>query len=159
MTRTYARSVKGERAYGVRPYPRGENITLIGAIALKGFLGAMTINGGTNGDVFQVYVEQILVPCLWPGATVVMDNLPAHKINCIQKLIEAAGARVVYLSAYSPDFNPIENCWSSVKEYLRSSAARTREALETAINNAIDLVTLEDIRNWFAHCCYCTSLN
>ena len=159
MTRTYARAVKGKRAYGDRPYPRGENITLIGAIALKGFLGAMTINGGVGGDVFQVYVEQILAPNLWPGATVVVDNLPAHKIKSIQKVIEAAGARVVYLSAYSPDFNPIENCWSSLKEYLRSSAARTREALETAINNAIDLVTLKDIRNWFTHCCYCTSLS
>lgn len=159
MTRTYARAAKGERAYGGRPLQRGENITLIGAIALSGFLGAMTVNGGTNTDVFRVYVEQILVPCLWPGAIVVMDNLPAHKVKSISEIIAAAGARVVYLSAYSPDFNPIENCWSKLKEYLRSVAARTRDLLEEGITNAINLVTSSDLNNWFAHCCYCTSLN
>jgi len=150
---------KGARAYGARPYPRGESITLIGAIAFKGLLAAMTVDGGTNQDVFQVFIKQILLPCLWPGATVVMDNLPAHKVKTVQKTLEAAGARVIYLSAYSPDFNPIENCWSKLKEYLRSMAARTRDSLEQAIVNAINLVTPRDIRNWFAHCCYCTSLN
>ncbi|MBV9388760.1 MAG: IS630 family transposase [Chroococcidiopsidaceae cyanobacterium CP_BM_ER_R8_30] len=159
MTRTYARSLKGARAYGARPDPRGESITLIGAMALNGLLAAMTVDGGTNQDVFQVFIKQILVPCLWPGATVVMDNLPAHKVKTVQTTLEAAGARVIYLSAYSPDFNPIENCWSKLKEYLRSMAARTRDSLEQAIANAINLVTPKDIRNWFAHCCYCTSLN
>lgn len=70
--------------------------------------------------------------------------------------IEAAGAKVVYLSPYSPDFNPIESCWSKLKEYLRLVAARSRDALETALTTGLELISLKDIRNWFAHCCYCS---
>lgn len=112
-----------------------------------------------RGDVFRVYLEQVLLPVLAPGATVVMDNLPAHKVSGIRELIESVGARVIYLSLYSPEFNPIENCWSKIKEFLRSVGARTREALDTAISDAIDTITTQDIIHWFAHCCYCTSLN
>ena len=103
-------------------------------------------------------VEQILVPCLWPGAVVVMDNLSAHKVKGIQESIEASGASVIYLSPYSPDFNPIENCWSKLKEYLRSVGARNRNILETAVTQGLEIISLKDIRNWFAHCCYCSSL-
>jgi transposase len=155
LARTYARSHEGMRAYSKRPYVRGQNISLIGAIALKGFIGAMTVEGGTNGDVFRVFIEQILLPELWPGAVVVMDNLSAHKVMGIQETIEAVGAKVVYLSPYSPDFNPIENCWSKLKQYLRSVAARSRDDLEIAINKGLELISLKDLRNWFAHCCYC----
>ncbi len=157
LRRTYARTLRGLRAYGERPYLHGQNVTVLGAIALKGFLGAMTVEGGTNSEVFRVFVEQILVPCLWKGAVVVMDNLPAHKVKYIQDIIESSGARVIFLPPYSPDFNPIENCWSKLKEYLRSVAARSREALEAALLKALDLISLKDIHNWFAHCCYCTS--
>ncbi|GFE71918.1 transposase [Chroococcus sp. FPU101] len=101
--------------------------------------------------------------------------LPVHKVKKIQELLESAGAKVIYLSPYSPDFNPIENCWcgshcrfpvdfksrqgrqSKIKEYLRAIAARSREVLEEAITDAINLVSLQDIKNWFIHCCYCTS--
>lgn len=116
----------------------------------------MTIEGSTNGDVFQVFVEKILVNCLGHGAVVVMDNLSAHKRADIQLIIEQAGAKVIYLSPYSPDFNPIENCWSKLKQYLRSVSARSRDALAEALVTAVDLVTLKDLRNWFTHCCYCT---
>jgi transposase len=159
LVRLYARALKGRRAYGGRPCSRGKNVTLIGAIALVGVVGAMTVTGGTNADVFITFVEQILVPNLWPGACVVLDNLPVHKVAGVRAAIEAAGARLVYLPPYSPDFNPIENSWSKLKAYLRSVAARTRDALDQAIGEALDLMTLKDIRNWFAHCCYCTSSN
>jgi transposase len=159
MVRLYARASKGKRAYAARPENSRENITLIGAIALAGFVGAMTIDGYTNGDVFRAFVEQVLVPNLWTGACVVLDNFSAHKVEGIRELIEAAGARLIYLPPYSPDFNPIENCWSKLKEYLRSIAARSREALDTAIGKVIDeVITLEDINHWFAHDCYCTSI-
>lgn len=158
MTRTKALPSKGKRAYGSKPQRR-ENLTVIGAIALKGFLGAMTVNAGTDRDVFRAFIEQILVPSIWEGATVVMDNLPAHKLKLIQETITAAAVKVIYLPAYSPDFNPIENCWSKLKEYLRSVAARTRATLAQALVPAIDLVTLKDIRNWFTHCCCCTSFD
>jgi len=124
---------------------------------MKGFLGCMTLEGITNGDAFRVFVEKVLLNCLWPGAVVVMDNLSAHKVADIEPMIEKAGAKVLYLSPYSPDFNPIENCWSKLKQYLRSAAARCRDAIEQALVSAINLVTLTDIRNWFAHGCYCTT--
>lgn len=157
LSRTYARSIQGRRAYGTKPYYRGENVTLIGALSLQGLLGSMTVNGGTDGATFRVFVEKILIPCLWSGAVVIMDNLFAHKVKGITKLIEAVGAKVIYLSPYSPDLNPIENYWSKLKEYLRSVAARTRETLESALVQGFELITCKDIRNWFTHCCYCTS--
>ncbi|NEQ70696.1 MAG: IS630 family transposase [Symploca sp. SIO2D2] len=160
LVRQYGRALKGCRAYGKRPYSKGKNITVIGAIALKGFLGAMTVEGGTNGEVFRTYLQQILLPNLWPGACVIMDNLSTHKVRGIRELIESVGARVIYLSPYSPEFNPIENCWSKLKEFLRSVAPRCREAVESSIAIALEeLITLQDIRNWFAHCCYCTTPN
>jgi transposase len=154
MTRHFARATKGKRAYGKCPNNRGKNITLIGAIATKGFLAPFTFEGWTNKEAFLTYVTEILIPQLWPGACVVMDNLPAHKAAKVRELIESVGAKVVFLSPYSPDFNPIENCWSKIKEYLRSQESRNPQDLNQAINEAINLVTDEDIIGWFSHCCY-----
>src|SRR4028119_583399 len=145
MTRGYARAKKGKRAYSKCPYNRGKNITMIGAIAISGLLASLTFEGWTNKEAFLTYVKEVLVPRLWSGACVVMDNLPAHKATEVQKAIESVGARVVSLSPYSPDFNPIENCWSKLKEYLRSQESRTNLELDQAISKAIDLVTEEDI--------------
>lgn len=154
MTRLYARAPKGQRAYGQRPQKRGKNVTMIGAMALKGFLAPVTFEGGTDGDAFRAYVQQVLVPQIWPGACVVMDNFTSHKVAGVKEAIEAAGARLVYLSPYSPDFNPIENCWSKLKTFLRSKAARTQDALQKAIKEAIDTITAQDIVGWFTHGCY-----
>ncbi|MBO3460730.1 transposase [Aetokthonos hydrillicola Thurmond2011] len=105
--------------------------------------------------------QSVLVPQLWTGACVVMDNFSSHKVAGIREAIEAVGARLVYLSPYSPDFSPIENCWSKVKECLRrrsppqaSLAARTYEELDRAITDALTTVTNQDIIGWFTHCCY-----
>lgn len=156
MVRFYARALKGERATGERPDKQGRNVTLIGAMSLNGMVAALSLDGGINGDVFKYFIEHILVPNLWIGACVVMDNLSSHGVDGIRELIEAAGARLVYLSPYSPDFNPIENCWSKVKAFLRSVAARSREALDQALTDALNAVTLKDIRGWFTDRCYCT---
>lgn len=154
MNRHYARAKKGKRAYGKSPYNRGSNVTLIGAIALSGFLAPFTFEGWTDKDAFLIYVKEILVPQLWPGAWVIMDNLSAHKAVEVREAIESAGARVEFLSPYSPDFNPIENCWSKVKEFLRSCESRTYTELDLAITEAINLVTEKDLIGWFTHCCY-----
>ncbi len=156
MVRLYARALKGERATGDRPCKTGKNVTLIGGMSLNGIVAALTLEGGTNGDVFKYFIEQVLVPNLWIGACVVMDNASIHKADEIRELIEGAGAKLVYLPPYSPDFNPIENCWSKVKEFLRSASARTREALDQAITDALEAVTLEDIPGWFTYRCYCS---
>lgn len=159
MTRRYARSRRGSRAYNHAPYGRGQNVTLIGAMALRGLVGEITFPGATDALAFKTYVTQVLVPNLWTGACVVMDNLPAHKVNGIREAIESVGATVIYLSPYSPDFSPIENCWSKVKEFLRSRAARTYAQLDQAITDALAAVTLQDIIGWFTHCCCYVSPN
>ena len=154
MTLGYARAIKGKRAYNKCPFNRGRNVTLIGAIAISGLLAPFTFQGWTNQDIFLTYVTSVLAPQLWSGACVVMDNLPAHKATIVREAIESVGARVVFLSPYSPDFNPIENCWSKLKQYLRSVESRTYEELDRAITEAINLVTDQDIIGWFTHCCY-----
>lgn len=121
-----------------------------------GFLTGLSFDGGNNGDTFLWFVEEILVPSLWPGAVVVMDNLPAHKVQGVTEAIASVGAKVVYLAPYSPDFNPIENLWSKLKSHLRSIEARTSETLHEAIRDGLQLITLKDVHNWFTHCCYCT---
>lgn len=134
LTRTYGRSLKGQRVYGERPYRQGESITLIGAMSIQGILATMTLSGGTTGSVFQAFIEEFIVPQLWLGTAVVMDNLPAHKVKGAEQALKKVEAFPLYLSPYSPDFNPIENCGSKLKEYLRSVAARTRTLLDEAIN-------------------------
>jgi transposase len=154
MNRRYARAFRGKRAYGKCPYNRGSNVTLIGAIALSGFLAPFTFVGWTDKEAFLTYVKEVLAPQLWPGACVVMDNLPAHKTAEVREAITSVGARVEFLSPYSPDFNPIENCWSKVKEFLRSCEQRTYTELDLSITEAINLVTEKDLIGWFTHCCY-----
>lgn len=154
MCRRYARSRPGTRAYGKRPDARGKNVTMIGGVSLQGFMASLTFQGGTDTQAFQTYVTEVLVPNLWAGACVVMDNFSSHKVAGIKPAIEAVGARLVYLPPYSPEFNPIENCWSKVKEYLRSKATPTYEELDQAITEAFNAVTTKDMIGWFTHCCY-----
>jgi transposase len=114
----------------------------------------MTIEGATDGEVFGAYVKEILAPSLKRGDIVVMDNLGAHKNSRAMSLIEQAGARVEFLPAYSPDLNPIELMWSKVKSILRRVQARSHEQLLCAIRQALNSVSAQDARNWFAHCGY-----
>lgn len=159
MTRLYARALKGKRAQGSRPDKRGKNVTLIAAMSLKGILATLTFQGGNDQLAFKTYVNEVLVPNLWPGACVIMDNFSSHKVAGIKESIESVGAHLIYLSPYSPEFSPIEHCWSKIKEFLRSQAARTYEDLDKAITEALLGVTLNDIIGWFTHCGYCTLLN
>ena len=108
MTRLYARSRVNTRAFGFAPRHWGANVRILGAISLRGALQPMCINGATAGRVFLTYLKEVLVPQLWPGAVVVMDNPGAHKVKGVREQIEAAGARLLYLPPYSADFNPIE---------------------------------------------------
>ena len=109
----------------------------------------MVLDGPMNGPAFQAYVAQVLVPTLSPGDIIVMDNLPAHKSAVTGALIEAAGARLLFLPPYSPDFNPIENAFSKLKSILRKTAARTVETLWDAIGDAIDAFTPQDCASYF----------
>jgi transposase len=157
LTRTHARSPQGTRVYDLKPFYRGAKVTVIGAISLKQVLAVMTLNGSMDGNAFEVFIQQCLVPQLWSGATVVMDNLPAHQIASIKPLIAAVGASVLNLSPYSPEFNPIELWWSQLKAFLRSFSPTTTKMVDTLLATALHLVNPEHLRNWFANCCYCTS--
>ena len=154
MTRDYARAACGERAPGRKPFGWGDNITLLGALTVVGLRTMMTVDGGTTGDVFLAFVNQLLVPTLRPGDIVVMDNLSAHKVAGVREAIEAVGAFVLYLPPYSFDFNPIELAWSKVKALLRAFEARTREELERAVASAMNLITPNEAVGWFRHCGY-----
>jgi transposase len=159
LTRLFARAPKGKRARGKRPQKRGKNVSLIGAIGFQGLLTQISLLGAADGLTFEAFIAQRLVPKLWPGACVLMDNCSIHKGKAIETLIAAAGAKLLYLPPYSPDFSPIENCWSKLKSVLRAIGARTYPDLAQAIETAFAKVSLEDIRSWFTHCCYCTSLD
>ena len=155
LKRTHARSASGTRAYDTKPFYRGGKVSVIGAICISKVLAVMTLEKSMDSAAFEVFIQECLAPQLWPGAVVVMDNLPAHKVKAIAPLIEARGARVVYLSPYSPEFNPIEHWWSQVKTWLRAFAPLTTQRVDHIIAMAIDLLNPQHLRNWFAPCCYC----
>ena len=155
LTRTYARSPQGSRVYALKPFYRGARVTVIGAISLNKVVALMTLNGAMDGKAFEVFVKKCLVPQLWLGAVVVMDNLPAHKLASIIPLIRAVGADVLNLSPYSPDFNPIELWWSQLKSFLRQFSPSTTNMVDVLLTTALDLVNPKHLRNWFANCCYC----
>jgi transposase len=154
MTRRYGRAPRGERVAEGTPAGHWRTLTLLSAMSLEGVMAAMTVESATDGDVFLTYVEQVLCPRLRPGQVVVMDNLPAHKVDGVRSLIEAVGAELLYLPPYSPDFNPIEQAWSKIKQQLRSAKARTLETLEAAITQALAQITIQNAAAWFAHCGY-----
>ena len=155
MTRLYARAPRGERAYGKVPRNRGKNQTLIASVTLEGVMGeAMTIEGATDAEAFEAYVEHFLAPTLTKGQVVVLGGLGAHRTDTVRELIEARGADLLFLPSYSPDLNPIEEAFSTIKNIVRKTGARTREALVEAIALAISAVTLKDVMGWFAHCGY-----
>ena len=152
MTRRYGRIIGGERVNDERPGNKGKNVTIVGAISDEGLIATMTLSGALDTASFLVYVEKILLPTLWVGAIVVMDNLPVHYASKVEALIESVGANVKFLPPYSPDLSPIELCWSKLKEILRSAKARTLDALNEAITNAIKAISEDDAINWFHHC-------
>lgn len=158
MTRSHARAPIGERARVTEVFNRGTNISVISAIGLHGVLAPMTIEGAFNSEVFDLYVAQMLVPNLRAGNIVLLDNVKFHYSPRAIELMEAAGARVFHIPAYSPDFNPLEECISKIKEALRSLKARTQRKLFNALAKAIATVTESDIRGWFEHCGYVFSL-
>lgn len=154
MTRLYGRGEKGARVIETVPKNYGENITMIASLSFSGVEAPMTINGAVDALVFKIYVQEVLCPTLSQGDVVVMDNLAAHKVSGIRELIEAKGAKLIYLPPYSPDLNPIEKCWSKIKTYLRKAKARTRDELEKALREALLLITKEDAVGWFRSCGY-----
>ena len=154
MTRRYGRAARGERVHDAVPAGHWRTLTLLAALSLGGVRAAMTVETPTDGDVFLAYVEQVLGPRLEAGEVVILDNLPAHKVAGVRALIEARGAQLLYLPPYSPDFNPIEQAWSKIKELLRALKARTLPLLDDAVTAALAAITPDNAVAWFRHCGY-----
>ena len=150
----YSCSRKGERAFGSAPRNWGKNVTLLASITRKGLGPCLAVEGATTREVFEAYLERALAPTLKPGQIVVMDNLSAHKGERVRELIKQRGCELVYLPPYSPDFNPIEQAFSKVKDLMRRAEARTREALIEAMGVALSAVSARDAQGFFGHCGY-----
>jgi len=136
------------------PGDRGENVSTIGAIGLDGRRGAFVCEGAIDGETMLFFVEEMLERTLKRGDIVFLDNCSIHKMDEIEEVIEGSGAWVIFLPRYSPDLNPIENCWSKVKGILRSLKPRTLEELLDALVEAFSSITVQDILGWFRHCTY-----
>ena len=155
MRRTYARAPGGQRARGAAPAGRWRRLTVLGALAVDGVAGAMSIERATDTAVFLAYLDRVLIPELRarkPDAVVIMDNLSPHRAPAVRARLEAAGFELILLPRYSPDLNPIEPMWSKVKEALRAAAARTVAALEAALSDALARITAKDAHGFFRSC-------
>lgn len=154
MARTHGRYKKGERLRMGFPHGHRKTTTLVAGLRLTGMTAPMVLDGPINGNWFEAYVEQVLVPTLCPGDTVVMDNLSSHKRASAKALIEKAGATIMFLPPYSPDFNPIEKAFSKLKALLRKAAERTVDGLWSAIGKLIDFISPDEAKNYFMSCGY-----
>ena len=154
LTRLYGRAEPGQRVHDQVPGDRGGNVSTIGAIGLDGIRTGLSVPGAIDGETMLFFVEELLVPTLKRGDIVVMDNNSIHKLDDIEDAIEAAGAWVLFLPTYSPDLNPIENCWAEVKSLLRSLKPRTLPDLFNALAAAFASITGHDILGWVRHCGY-----
>ncbi len=154
LTRLFGRARPGQRVVEATPGHSGAHYTLIAALGWEGVQAPWMLKGAMDGAAFEVYVAQVLVPTLQVGDIVFLDNLSFHHGPRVRELIEAAGARLEFLPPYSPDFNPIELCWSKIKAALRAAKARFFDALLDALANAFGSVSKQDIVAWFSHCGY-----
>jgi transposase len=154
MARLRGRSPRGERCRAAIPHGHWKTTTLVAGLRLGGLMAPMVIDGAMNGEAFTAYAETFLAPALSPGDIVVLDNLPAHKVSGARAAIERAGARLVFLPPYSPDFNPIEQAFAKLKALLRRAAARTIGALDAAIAAALETFTPQECANYFTNSGY-----
>jgi transposase len=130
------------------------NTTLLASMTLEGMGPSLAVEGSTTAEVFETYLERVLLPELEEGRVMLMDSLPAHKLGRVRELIEGQGCELLYLPGYSPDYNPIEEAFSKIKEILRRACALTREALLEALGEALSADSLRDAWGFFEHAGY-----
>lgn len=154
MARRHGRCRRGERLRSGVPHGHWKTTTLVAGLRRTGMVAPMVLDGPINRDAFVAYVRQVLVPGLSPGDIVIMDNLSSHKAPAARDAIEAAGARLLFLPPYSPNFNPIEQAFSKLKAHLRKAAERTIHGLWDAIGRILDLYSPQECANYFANAGY-----
>jgi transposase len=151
MTRRYGRAKRGHRLVAAVPHGHWKTTTFVGALRCDGLTAPMVIDGAINGDLFLAYVEQVLAPTLKPGDVVIMDNLQVHKIAGVRDAIAAAGATLLFIPPYSPDFNPIELAFSKLKALLRAKAIRSAETLWKTLGGLCGSFSPAECANYFRH--------
>ncbi len=149
MTRTHGRAPRGERLRMGVPHGHWKTTTFVAGLTAQGIIAPFVLDGPINRVAFETYVDKVLVPDLRPGDVVVMDNLSSHKGPRVRDLIQAAGADLLFLPPYSPDFNPIENAFAKIKALLRKAAQRTVEGLWLTIGRIIETFTPVECSNYF----------
>lgn len=154
MARSHGRCRKGERLRMGFPHGHRKTTTLVAGLRMTGMIAPMVLDGPINGEWFEAYVAKVLVPELRPGDVVIRDNLSSHKRTAVRELIEAAGAKLMFLPPYSPDFNPIEKAFARLKALLRKAAERTISGLWDLIGRLVGLFTPRECTNYFSSCGY-----
>jgi transposase len=154
MTRLRGRARQGERLVAKVPHGHWKTTTLIAALGDRGMRCSTTVDGAVNREVFEAFIEQVLVKALSAGDVVVMDNLSSHKGARVRELVTSAGATLLYLPPYSPDLNPIEPAFSKFKQLARSAAHRTMEILWSNVQGMLDQITPADAAGFYRHCGY-----
>lgn len=157
MVRTYGRCRRGLRLIGKAPWGHWKTTTFTAGLRRDGLVAPFVLDGPMNGEAFLVYVETVLAPSLSEGDIVVIDNLPAHKVEGVRAAIEASGAKLLYLPPYSPDLNPIELAFAKLKTLLRKAAARTRDSLWDAIASVLSAFPADECANYLSHAGYASS--
>jgi len=151
MSRAYGYAPRGKRAITAELGGKGTRLRVVGALTGDGFLGGWEVTGTVNGDVFEAFLEQIVVPHLRPGKVGLLANATFHHRESVQAMIEATGARVLFLPRYSPEDNPMELCWSKLKAWIKKWTPETITVLQRALTEAIQQVTEHDAAGWFRH--------
>jgi transposase len=159
MTPLYGRADIGKRVIDFVPHGHWKTTTFMAALRHDGLTAPLVVDGAINGELFLAYVEQQLVTTLKKGDMVIMDNLSSHKVAGVQKAIEKAGAKLIYLPPYSPDFNPFENVFSKLKTLVRKSKLRTRETLWKTLGELCDIFSEEECQNYFQNAGYSKPLS
>ena len=154
MSRAYGRAARGRGVCESVPGNHGKGVTLIGSLGLRGLLAPLSVEGAVDTLCFDSYIQKMLCSQLRPKDILLLDNLPVHLSSQVEQSVAAVKAEVLWLPAYSPDFSPIENCWSKVKTLVRGWRPRTPKDLNMALREALKAVTLDDIDGWFRHCGY-----
>jgi transposase len=154
LARLYGRCPRGERCVSAIPHGHWQSSTFLAALRQKQVTAPFLIDGPVDAEVFLVYLQQVLIPCLEPGDTLILDNLATHKVQGVESLLQAKDVALRYLPPYSPDLNPIELAFAKLKAHLRRAAARTLKQLTTAVANSLDTFSAADCRAFFRHAQY-----
>ena len=154
LARIYGRSPRGERCLSAVPHGHWHSSTLLAALRHEQIVAPFLVDGPVDAEVFLVYLQQVLLPCLHSGDVLILDNLATHKVQAVEQILGASGVELRYLPPYSPDLNPIEPAFSKLKAHLRQIAARTLEQLVTAVGNSLLTFSAADCAGFFRHAHY-----